>query len=84
MTIKTFCNGIGKGEHVRLTRDVYYRDDGTPGGSIHYEPPGRCIAKRGMIGVFSGKTDKGVLIYFNNGINSILALVLGEFDIEKL
>lgn len=72
-----------KGQPIRLTRDVYLRDDGTPGGSIHHESPGRCIAKRGMIGTFSAKTDQGILVYFNNGIGSILGLVLEEFAVER-
>jgi len=81
--IKSHWNGINKGEHIRLTRDVFLRDDGTPGGSIHYEAPGKCIAKRGMIGMFAAKTDKGVLVYFNNGVGSILGLVLDDFAVEK-
>lgn len=84
MNIKSHWNGIRKGQPVRLLRDVYMRDDGTPGGSIHYESPGKCIAKRGMIGTFSAKTDLGVLIYFNNGIGSIMGLVLDEFMVEKV
>ncbi len=83
MDIKTHWNGIRKGQPIRLTRDVFLRDDGTPGGSIHYEAPGKCIAKRGMIGTFTAKTDKGVLVYFNNGIGSILGLVLDEFSVER-
>lgn len=84
MKISTHWNGIRKGHPIRLIRDVYVRDDGTPGGSIHYEGPGKCIAKRGMIGTFSAKTDQGVLVYFNNGIGSIMGLVLDEFTVERV
>jgi hypothetical protein len=83
MEIKNHWNGIRRGQPIKLTRDVYLRDDGTPGGSIHYESPGRCIAKRGMIGTFTAKTDKGVLVSFNNGIGSVLGLVLDEFVVER-
>lgn len=83
MEIKNHWNGIRRGQPIKLTRDVYLRDDGTPGGSIHYEAPGRCIAKRGMIGTFTAKTDKGVLVSFNNGIGSVLGLVLDEFVVER-
>jgi hypothetical protein len=84
MKLSSFWNGIRKGQPIRLVRDVYHRDDGTPGGSIHYESPGKCIAKRGMVGTFSAKTDKGILVYFNNGIGSIMGLVLDEFALETL
>jgi hypothetical protein len=81
--IKTVWNGIKKGDPVKLVRDVYQRMDGSPYGGIYYEPPGHLIAKRDTIGHFSGKTPKGVLVYFNNGAGSILGLVLDEFAIEK-
>jgi hypothetical protein len=83
MKILSHWNGIRKGHPIKLVRDVYMRDDGTPGGSIHYEAPGKCIAKRGMIGTFSAKTDRGVLVYFNNGVGSIMGLVLDEYAIER-
>lgn len=36
-----------------------------------------------MIGTFTAKTDKGVLVSFNNGIGSVLGLVLDEFVVER-
>lgn len=84
MEIKRNWNGISCGQPVKLTRDVYLRDDGTPGGSVHYEAPGKCIAKRGMIGTFSAKTNKGVLVFFGNGIGSVMGLVLDEFVIDRV
>ena len=84
MEVVPYWNGLKKGGLVKLRRDVFLRDDGTPGGSIHYEPPGKCIAKREMIGTFVGKTDKGLLIYFRNGLGSVLGLVLEEQIVERI
>jgi hypothetical protein len=81
--IKSHWNGIKKGDAVKLIRDVYQRLDGSPYGGIYYEPPGHMIAKRGTIGRFSGKTPRGILVYLNNGVGSVLGLVLDEFAIEK-
>lgn len=83
MELKSHWNGIFKGEPVQLVRDVYQRQDGSPYGGIYYELPGHLIAKRGTVGRFSAKTDRGVLVYFDNGAGSILGLVLDEFAIEK-
>jgi hypothetical protein len=83
MEIKNQWNGIRKGESIRVVRDVYVRDDGRPGGSVYYEPPGKPLVKRGMIGTFSAKTEHGVLVYFKSG-GGIMGLVLEEFAIEKI
>lgn len=72
-------NGIHKGDPVRLTRNVYFRGD----DNIAYEPPGKQIASRGMVGRFSAVSEKGILVYFNNGSGSVLGLVLDEFALEK-
>lgn len=77
-------NGYRSGDHIKVTRDVYLRDDGVPGGSIFYEPPGKNIIKRGMIGTFTAKTDQGVLVYFGNGLGSVLGLVLDPYAIERV
>lgn len=75
--------GIQKGDPVQLIRDVFHRMDGSPYGGIYYEPPGKVIASRGMVGSFSGRTEQGMLVYFNNGSGSVLGLVLDEFSIQK-
>lgn len=84
MDIQEQWNGIHKGDPVRVVRNVYQRQDGSPYGGIYYELPGHLLVHRGTVGRFSGKTDKGVLIYINNGANSILGLVLDAFAIEKV
>jgi len=83
MRMENHWNGISKGQAVRLVRDVYQRQDGTPYGGIYYEEPGHLIAKRGTIGRFSAKTERGVLVYFDNGVGSVLGLVLDEFAVER-
>jgi hypothetical protein len=84
MEIQYSWNGYRRGQLIKTRRDVYWRDDGVPGGSIFYEPPGRCIVKRGMIGTFIAKTNKGVLVQFKNGTNGILGLVIDDYAIEEM
>lgn len=83
MEIKEVWKNLKKGDKVFLMRDVYQRLDGTPYGGIYYEPPGHLIMKRGSIGTFSGKVERGVLVYFSNGIKGIVGLVLDDYSIEK-
>ena len=68
---------------VRLLRDVYSRDDGTPGGSIQYEQPGKLMVGAGTVGRFEAKTDKGVIVSFDNGVGSVLRLLLEESVVER-
>jgi len=83
MELTNHWNGIFKGDAVKLTRNVYQRQDGTPYGGIYYEPPGHLIVHRGTIGRFSAKSPKGLLIYIDNGAGSVLGLIIDEFAIEK-
>ena len=75
--------GLRTNHPVRLVRDVYHRMDGSPYGNIFYEPPGKIIAKSGMIGKFIAKSDKGILVYFDNGAGSVLGLVLDDYAVER-
>lgn len=78
--IKHFWNGIRKGDQVRLIKTIY----GDRYGNISHEPIGQVLREQGAIGIFLGKVPKGMAVRFSNGLSGFLALIVEEFDIEKV
>lgn len=79
--IQNVWKNLQKGDFVKINRDVYFRGD----NNLTYEPPGRLIVHRDSVGTFSGKVEKGLLIYVRNmSTSGVLGVILDEFVVEKL